>query len=229
VTDQFSFIFVDAHALFPVEVDDEYITETSTGKQPSSRFSLVTGMNELSRIFACAVPIIFHQASTFLSTMEESSSTSLVLGKCDCGRNIKLQDRISSLKALLVHVKEIGNKLPKELHIGYDPTSMDQPINDTSNTAHAAAESYFRKLETIRANVQVTRLWIQHLLFERVTLLMETLPDLDYVSEPNPWAIREKTCCDLLQILHNLDLEYLKPLSVSLVCSHLREKERKKE
>lgn len=198
---------INLHDLMPTEVDDEMIFENHVSPQPVSKISMTSGFNIHSRLFwAALIPLTPRESSNAelpYSSVLRAAKPDLQLEHC--------QDRLQDLKYML-------DGCPAELR----QWKTDIETEDASISERR--ERYIRKaqFEAMRANIHVTHLWLQSILYDQIDTLHAVGTDREPTGLPSPksfWNDREDICRQLLHVLHNVPEIHLEPNGHHLVSS----------
>ncbi|KAL2837703.1 hypothetical protein BJY01DRAFT_251328 [Aspergillus pseudoustus] len=184
--------------LFPLQVDDEYISETEVKEQPPGVVSLTAGFLAEKRILLELIDLDYEHTpeSPLTGNVEpdtetrdsqyarQTSSTTVTAAV--------LLDRIRRLKYSL------DDFAPSRVAV-----SPDQSSTLPSEVGRTVSEEV---IEMQRVNVYVTNYWAQNYLIERLLSLVSapSSPQQDTMRTTlDLWERREGLCRDLLQFLHN--------------------------
>jgi hypothetical protein len=202
MADRFRFETADAEYLMPLEIDDEYITQTETHSQPADMVSLVSGFNALILISDCLVPIFKDTSAIASSFHTGDASCRLDLGICACGKHIQKAPRSLSIMARLIKATHILDNLP--------PQFNSWAVSDTS------LDPLF---EIMTANIHVTYVWVQNVLLERLLEVDEAGATTyqDQIYHENLLKLREGIWEHLIGVLNNISEANLKPNGYVLV------------
>ena len=212
--DRFAFDSATAEHLFPYEVDDEYITATTIGPQPSNKLALTVGLNILSRVFCGILPIVRDVSLPLATANNADDDQKDMIGTCECGNIIRPTSQKVVLYSLLQKQKSVMEDLPNEFTQWHKPSTADMAripgVHGTVEASH---------YESMKANIHVTHLWIQSTLFERLVAVskMEGQSVNEEVDMSGVWTLRESICRQLLSILYNISQTNLEPNGTSLV------------
>ena len=238
LSDRLYYETVDADQLWPIEVDDEYITRTEILQQPPGRPSLTIGFNANSRIFCCLVPASKDPSVPILTTTSQLPTHSSrldenYLSTCTCGTFIQLAPQHAVVYALLDKVRYVVDDLPPELQPWRDDVTSIPPTatHPHASSSHSAIRN--AQFEAMRANIHATHLWAQSVLTERLISLnhphssnstmgmaMTTSPHHHNHQQSVPisessakyiWSLREEICQSLLRVLYNIRQSNLEP------------------
>lgn len=206
--DRFIFDSADAELLMPLDVDDEYITAQQVHPQPQGRTSLTVGFNALNYINNCLVTIIKDPLLPLLSCTEPTIDHRSLLQTCVCGRHVKPASIAALVQARLEKTRPVLDHLPDELR----PWSSNSEPSLVDSSTDAVL---FSQYESMKANIHVTHLWVQSILFERYVACRQTSstsnPAIDCPSEERIWEMREDICRQLLHLLNNISQANLEP------------------
>jgi hypothetical protein len=202
MADRFKFETADAEYLMPLEIDDEYITQTETYSQPADSVSLVSGFNALILLSDCLVPIFKDTSAIASSFHTGDASCRLDLGACACGKHIQKAPPSLSIMSRLIKATHILDNLPPQL-----------------SSWVATDISLDPQFEIMTANIHVTYVWIQNLLLERLMEFDEAgaTIDQDQTYHQNLLKLREGIWEHLIGVLNNISEANLKPNGYVLV------------
>lgn len=181
------------------------ITETVVQPQPDSKLSCTSGFNIHSRLFwAALIPLSpQHSSNTEMpySSVLRAAKPSLQLEHC--------QERLQDLKYML-------DGCPAELR------QWKTGVETEDASISEQRESYIRKaqFEAMRANIHVTHLWLQSIIYDQIDTLPVVSQDREPTELPNAksfWNDREDICRQLLHVLHNVPEVHLEPNGHHLV------------
>lgn len=195
--DKETFDSIPVEDILPIEVDDDYITDELVLPQPDDIPNLTTGFNTGARLFWIGC------------TQLAPSSRKRVLAPSSSARfdsNITIACLKSRLDDLQAATQGLGLKLDQWSFGSRDPSN---PTEDVTGA----------QFESLRANVQVTHLWLQSTLLEN---LFSFEQGGEYSSDPSDlesqhWSQRENICQQLLSVLYNIRQCSLEPNGNSLV------------
>lgn len=209
-----------------LEVDDENILEDRVLPQPKHRTTLATGLKALTRLY-------------------EIASETMRLGHA-----IESERALGSLNPTSTSTRSPSDrqKILDRLREGFErqkhaldnmPPEFDEWTSTGNNTAHhlnrgeQADPITIRQFEILRANIRVTHLWLQSVIFEDiVSLATDGIINVKDNKDRTPgaqtqkpsditlrglWDDRENICRQLLQVLYNISHENLEPNGASLV------------
>jgi hypothetical protein len=188
---------IKSEELMPIEVDDEYIFEDKVLPQPSGHLSLTYGLNALSRIFWIAYMHVEAPASndvTYLGTDAPSAATR---------DQLLLKARVQKLKYSVDLLDPVYSQWN---NVEDDPTKKTSSKEDLIR----------RNVESMRANIHVTHLWLQSVLNEKIESLI-AMSNGAASSLEIRWNEKEDICRQLLHILCNVSLLNLEPNGNNLV------------
>lgn len=189
--------------LLPIEVDDEMILDDKILPQPQADLSLTAAFNYHSLTFwaAIAPTSSLGEKGFGEQTVPLESSTD------PASRIVFLTERLQELRYVFDGVprqlRQWGNAIVTE----YESTpDVEQP----SRSLKAM------QLESLRADLHITHLWLQSIINEEI----ETLKTSS-AWEPSPstilWIEREDICHRMLHVLHSIPLSQLEPNGNHLV------------
>ena len=195
-TDTFNSIVVED--LWPVEVDDEYIKEEIVLPQPENIPNLTAAFNAGAHLFW--IGSTHRIPNSIRRALAPSLVAKIDLNEVMTSLNCRLEDLHATTKGLVPNLKQWN------IGTGY-------PSNHSEDVTGA-------QIESLRANIQVTRLWLQ-------STLLETLFALEKGREPasggqsntdnQHWHQREYICQQLLSVIYNISQCNLEPNGNSLV------------
>jgi hypothetical protein len=205
---------INLEDLMPAAVDDEYISSSGILPCPDTLMaeSLTAGFNIHSRVFSAAL----------------RPPDSDPKKHCDCGHFQDPAARLNSLKERLQHLKYmLDTVLP-----AYRPWSKSAvAVNSTISIEQVNKTK--TQVESIRANIHITHLWIQSMLLDQIDTLVgrplqeSTSPSISYslsslrTEDYVLWEEREDICRQLLHLLHSLSQPAWEPNGLSLVSTPL--------
>lgn len=205
------FKHLDVNNLMPLGVDDEFIFEDVVLPQPENRAPIIVGLIVLSRIFYLAVP-------GYIPNTDEIGAIrpvfpSIVLEEADKTTAI---EKWSILEARLQRLKYALDDVCEEL----SPWTTASETEFRSFIPNQSIRS--RQFEIMRANIQVSHLWLQSTTLEEMITLstmktLETVPGNAPEAMQALWNEREDICRQLLHILYNISHDNLEPNGASLV------------
>ena len=120
-----------------------------------------------------------------------------------------LQDRLQALRYML-------DDAPAHLR-QWAPTSFEG-VRGVSDAGQESRSIIVAQMESMRANIHVTHLWLQSMVLDQIDALRSAEPS---ISAPDPktlWSEREDICRQLLHVLHSLSDAHLEPNGYHLVC-----------
>ncbi|KAF7549718.1 hypothetical protein G7Z17_g6193 [Cylindrodendrum hubeiense] len=226
---------VNFEALFPLDLDDEFILKNSilnpptpvaspstpgTQTQPASPLGLTSGF-------------ILH-SKVFLKALQEALSP----GYCDWERRHSPEVRLSRLRNLLLEVRYMLDDVPGPMRQwastgdgvndpprppeGLPPISsydgLPRPVHGAKFDANAKALP--GQVEIMRANLHGTHLWVQSLLLDQIDVLLQKIsqkPDSSETADSysaalkSSWTEREDVCRQMLHLLHSMPYAHLEP------------------
>lgn len=240
IPDQMLFDSEQLETLLPLDLDDEYITPDSLYQQPASETSLTTGFIGLIHIFLCLVDL-----------------PDEVVGKGGGNPKIRLSsppearnpadhyaDRrdYKVLRRMFERVKYILEDISPQMAL-WQRSDRTEAEPDHGHDGQEQQVTRSDQLESMRANLQVTRLWVRSLIFERLLAIYHASSSLsssntNYTSnsssstssdelqaqaqakaqahEREHWAERQSTCEQLLSVLSNIRQKTLEPNGIAL-------------
>jgi hypothetical protein len=197
--------------LLPLEVDDEYISETEVKEQPPGVLSLTAG-------FLAEKKILLDLLDLDYDNMPESPG----IGNLEPDtliRESQLARRTSSTATpavLLERIRRLKYSLD-DFSPSRGATSHDQSSPLSNESSHTVSEEV---IELQRVNVYVTNYWAQNYLIERLLSLSSARHSSQQDSIPSTldlWERREGLCRDLLHFLNNSNLAALQRNGYALV------------
>lgn len=183
--------------LWPIEVDDEYITKEGILPQPDQFKTLTAGFNAGAYLFWIGCT---HQV---LGSTKRVLAPGLVA-------SVDSNEIVRSLKYRIEDLQAVSQELVPRLEhwtVTLEPRLDDSEIIKGSH------------LESLRANVQVTRLWLQSTLLETLFAIERDGKTFSNQIDPENkyWNQREEICQQLLLVLYNFRQCSLEPNGNSLV------------
>lgn len=181
----------------PVEVNDENILPDKILPQAENCTSLTAGLNVLVRLYHIALET--RQLSQSFAECKDQGSFS----QSD-------QQHLDLLKTSFYKQKHALDVVPEEFKDW-----------DVQKKEHVSDPLAARQFEIMRANIRVTHLWLQSLVFEDIVSLSTdpaksrsfgSMADLETL-----WGERESICRELLLVLYNISHANLEPNGASLV------------
>lgn len=191
--------------LMPAEVDDEAIFENLVQPQAQSKLSVTSGFNIHSRLFwAALIPLTPKESPNNefpYSNVLGAAKPSLKLEHC--------QDRLQDLKYML-------DGCPVELR------QWKTEVEIVESSISERRDNHIRKaqFEAMRANIHVTHLWLQSIIYDQIDTLPVVGPDRGSTGLHNVksfWNEREDIARQLLHVLHNVPEIHLEPNGHHLV------------
>lgn len=209
IPDQMLFDSEHLETLLPLDLDDEYITPNSLYQQPSSEIPLASGFTGLIHIFLC-----------FMDLPEE------VVGRPRINNSTTDASRRSSdqytnrpdylvLKRMFDRVKYVLDDIAPQMAL-WQSDWVGTGIDHSDQNSVTRSD----QLESMRANLQVSRLWVRSLIFERLLAMYHSASS--YTGEQakahdrEHWSEREDICEQLLAVLYNIKQKNLEPNGISL-------------
>lgn len=200
-------------ALLPLDLDDEYITPSLLYQQPPSETPLATGFTGLIHVFLCLMDL----PQEVVGGPKISRSTTTAREPSDHYNN---RADYQVLKRMFERVKYVLDDISPQMALWQGEWTG----SDSANTSEA---SIIRsdQIESLRANLQVTRLWVRSLIFERLLAIYQAatagtataMPtELSRSHEREHWSEREDTCEQLLAVLYNIKQKNLEPNGITL-------------
>lgn len=182
-----------------LEVDDENILADEVLPQPEDQTSLTTGLKVLSRLYDLALET--RQLGRAMEALQAQNAEPLAKEK-----------HLELLKTGFEKQKHALDNVPEEFD--------EWTINGCQQKTDPIAA---RQFEIMRANIRVTHLWLQSLIFEDIvslsteTTMSETAGTDGSASLRSLWDDRENICRQLLHVLYNISHDNLEPNGASLV------------
>lgn len=191
-----------------LELDDEYIFVDDILPKEDQKTSLATGLKVLTHLYDLAWET--RQLCRDMQVADSGTPASFTAQK----RYLDL------LKAGFEKQKHALDNVPKE----FDEWTISGSQPQETDPVLA------RQFEIMRANIRVTHLWLQSLIFEDIVSLSTKgmLSPRDQVSEATVnlrslWNDRENICRQLPHVLYNISHDNLAPNGSSLVRFLLRQ------
>ena len=198
--DRLVFEEYQASELFPLILDDEYITRGALLEQPHTRPSLMVGFMALALINNCLVSIMRDPAVSLFSTTTDCGSDRDSLGACTCGRHIVPSPLAGLLRSRLSTLDRVVADLPLEL-------GPHKPLGPSLDKARSL------QYETMRLNLHITYRWVQSLLIERLI----SLSSIGSGDRADLWDMLQNVCAELLMFVKQMTQEVLVLHGTSLV------------
>jgi hypothetical protein len=188
---------VDAEDLWPIEVDEEFITEETILPQAQDRLCLMTGFNTNFRLFWLSVT----------DRVEDSTSRVSAVNMHEALDPVTI---LASLERQIQDLRRTALEMDARFCRWNDFGVINSVATDT--LAHV-------QLEIMRANIHVTRLWLESTLLENLERIeKDTLEESSWIRSPESvWTQRQEICQQLLFVLSNVKQHSLEPNGNSLV------------
>lgn len=217
--------------LLPLDLDDEYITPDSLYQQPASETPLATGFIGLIHIFLCLVDLPEEVVGggkgnpkiRLSSTPEARNPANHYADRRD----------YRVLRRMFERAKYILDDISPQMalwrgggHTEAEGGGEAEPDHDQDGQEQQVTRS--DQLESMRANLQVTGLWVRSLIFERLLAMYQaSWSNANHTSSPSTsdeaqaherehWAERQTTCEQLLSVLSNIKQKTLEPNGITL-------------
>lgn len=187
------------HKLLPVEVDDEMILVDRILPQPQGSLSLAKAFNLHSLTFWATIMPIKPPGS-----VEEPPSAIYALSTSPASRIAELTQRLEELKYVL---DGVAPQLRPWRIASADEPNLEQPLGGTGT------ELKVIQLESLRADLHVTHLWLQSIIVEDIATLKKSLPGAapDADESRTLWTERQDICHRMLHVLHGISISRLEP------------------
>ncbi|KAH7146315.1 beta-glucosidase [Dactylonectria macrodidyma] len=221
---------VNFEALFPMDLDDEWILENSTLSPPSPVASPSTPgtQSQPASPLGLASGFILH-SRVFLKSVQEALSP----GYCDWERRHTPEVRLSRLRSLLLEIRYMLDDVPGPMRqwasTGDGPSDTSHPPESRpAMSAYDAqpvskvdpnAKALPGQVEIMRANLHGTHLWVQSLLLDQIDVLLQKISQKQDTSDADSystalkssWTEREDVCRQMLHLLHSMPYAHLEP------------------
>ncbi|KEF54019.1 uncharacterized protein A1O9_09814 [Exophiala aquamarina CBS 119918] len=196
--------------LLPLDLDDEYITPNTLYQQPSSEVPLASGFTGLIHIFLCLIDL----PEEAVGRPRTDSSTTAGAQPLDRYTN---RPDYRVLTRMFDRVRFVLDDIAPQMALWHG----DRPAGEVDPSASAQnSDTRLDQLESLRANIQVTRLWVRSLIFERLLAMYHTFSTPTereaQAHERAHWAEREDICEQLLAVLYNIKQKNLEPNGITL-------------
>jgi hypothetical protein len=197
--------------LLPLEVDDEYISETEVKEQPPGVLSLTAGFLAEKRILLDLLDLDYDQMS------ENAASGNMELNRPSTeAHSARKTSSMTTPAVLLERIRRLKYSLDDfpPPHVSTSPDQSSPLSNESSHTISEEA------IELQRVNVYVTNYWAQNYLIERLLSLASVSSSPKQETMPTTldlWERREGLCRDLLHFLKNSNLAALQRNGYALV------------
>jgi hypothetical protein len=195
---------INLHELIPIEVDDEMIVEDNIVPQSPGDLSLATAFNLHSLTFWAA----------FMST-SQSKNTPATKERCVCLTSADSTERIAHLTERLQETRTLLDGVPRQLR-QWGSRITDDWADTPNGVQNEEKRLKAVQLESLRADLHVTHLWFQSILFEQINTLKRSL-ETSSILRRNIWDEREDICRQMLHVLHGIPMVHLEPNGNHLV------------
>ncbi|PVH72284.1 hypothetical protein DL98DRAFT_610980 [Cadophora sp. DSE1049] len=186
------------HKLLPVEVDDEMILADRILPQPQGGLSLARAFNLHSLTFWAAI-----MSTKPPGSIEETPSATSVLSTSPASRITHLTHRLEELRYVLDGVAP--QLRPWRMASAGEP-NLEQPLGGIGMELKGV------QLESLRADLHVTHLWLQSIIVEDIATLKKSLPIVPDLDESRTlWNERQDICYRMLHVLHGISISRLEP------------------
>lgn len=206
----------DLEYLTPLEVDDEYISEDEILSQPEDKTPVTAGLSMLSRMYYLAISATLHVKVEMQATISPSTADE----PQDIDRR-NVVTKLATLKETFQKVKYLSDEVNQDFNEW--PKSVES--SSSCEASHSSQGPLIRQFEIMRANILVSRLWLQSVILEEIVALSTrnmTKAELqgDWEEQIQVlWNEREDICRQLLYTLRNFSYADLEPNGASLVCA----------
>jgi hypothetical protein len=194
--------------LLPLDLDDEYITPNSLYQQPSSEIPLASGFTGLVHIFLCLMDL----PEEVVGRPRITSSTTEARRSSDSYIN---RPNYLVLKRMFDRVRYVLDDIAPQMALWQGDWAGTELDHSDQNSATRSDQ-----LESMRANLQVSRLWVRSLIFERLLEIYHRSSsctgDQAKAHDREHWSEREDICEQLLAVLYNIKQKNLEPNGISL-------------
>lgn len=220
---------VNFEALFPLDLDDEFILESSILNPPSPIASPSTPGTQSPPKSALGLTsgFILH-SKVFLKAVQEALSP----GYCDWERRHTPEVRLSRLRNLLLEIRYMlddvpgpmrqwastGDANPSDSPETRQPISVYDDLTPPGGPKSANAKALPGQVEIMRANLHGTHLWVQSLLLDQIDVLLQNISQADSSESGSyttalkaSWTEREDVCRQMLHLLHSMPYAHLEP------------------
>lgn len=206
IPDQMLFDSEHLETLLPLDLDDEYITPNTLYQQPSSEAPIISGFTGLIHIFLCLIDL----PEEAVGRPRINSSNTAGTQPSDRYTN---RPEYRVLKRMFDRVRYVLDDISPQMTLWSAAAEADSSTQNSDDTR-------LDQLESMRANLQVTRLWVRSLIFERLLAIYHTfstpIGNEVQVHERSHWAEREDICEQLLAVLYNIKQKNLEPNGITL-------------
>lgn len=201
---------IDFQALLPAEIEDEYITPDAILPCPgnTNTSNIMTAFNIHSKVFCVALVPMWRVLDT--ATTNTSHSDNDQCCGCDC---VEPKLQIQSLEERYEELRFMLDKCPLRLQ-PWAP-NCETIINDT-----ASSRVLDLQMETLRANIHVTHIWLQCMILDKIDGLRLNNPSLPNPDPKANWYKREEIARQMLHVLHSFSDEPLEPNGYHTVSPH---------
>ncbi|KAH6997326.1 beta-glucosidase [Ilyonectria destructans] len=220
---------VNFEALFPLDLDDEFILESSIINPPSPIASPSTpGTQSPKSALGLTSGFILH-SKVFLKAVQEA----ITPGYCDWERRHTPEVRLSRLRNLLLEIRYMLDDVPGPMRQwastgdANDPShspetrqaiSVYDDLAPPGGPKSANAKALPGQVEIMRANLHGTHLWVQSLLLDQIDVLLQNISQADSSESGSyttalkaSWTEREDVCRQMLHLLHSMPYAHLEP------------------
>ncbi|KAH6971585.1 hypothetical protein BKA56DRAFT_120134 [Ilyonectria sp. MPI-CAGE-AT-0026] len=220
---------VNFEALFPLDLDDEFILESSILNPPSPIASPSTPGTQSQPKSALGLTsgFILH-SKVFLKAVQEA----LTPGYCDWERRHTPEVRLSRLRNLLLEIRYMLDDVPGPMrqwastgdaNPSHSPEtrqaiSVYDDLAPPGGPKSANAKALPGQVEIMRANLHGTHLWVQSLLLDQIDVLLQNISQADSSESGSyttalkaSWTEREDVCRQMLHLLHSMPYAHLEP------------------
>ncbi|KAH6715720.1 hypothetical protein BKA61DRAFT_478470 [Leptodontidium sp. MPI-SDFR-AT-0119] len=186
------------HKLLPVEVDDEMILADCILPQPQASLSLATAFNLHSLTFWAAIT-----STRPPGNIGENASAASILSMSPASRITYWTRRLEELRYVL---DGVAPQLRPWKMASVGESNLEQPLESTGEGLKSV------QLESLRADLHVTHLWLQSIIIEEIAALKKSL---SVVLDPDQlrtlWNERQDICHRMLHVLHGISISRLEP------------------
>ena len=186
--------------LLPLPVDDEFLLPDQILQRPPGENSLTAGYIGIIRIFLCFVAPV---AGRIDSRAEQERG-----GLPDSTRSLRDLVNLQAsrdLHDMLYRIHKVADDLPDAFALFKARENSVTPQSDFND-----------QLGSMRANIQVTRLWARYLIFDRLVSVLEALHGPSVTNRSLIISEHEAICEDLLQFLASVTMRNLESNGVPI-------------
>ena len=200
---------IDFQALLPAEVEDEYITPDAILPRPegNDHAGVMTAFNIHSKVFCVALMPIWRVSGLTASNPSRSDNDQCC--GCDC---VEPKLQIQSLEDRYEELRFMLDKCPPQLQPWAPMSAATIDSTPSSNVLDT-------QMETLRANIHVTHLWLQCMILDKIDGLRMNNPSLPRPDPKAAWPKREDIARQMLHVLHSFSDEPLEPNGYHTVSS----------